>query len=197
MKKYLLSTLAVAGLFACTSVAQAAESTLPGPYVLGEAGIGIGAGKNKQSGIFGLGAGYHVNSFMRADMTVGYRPWGKVDFNSADSKNAKMWSLPVMANVYAKYPIGHSVDIYGMGGIGMAWNKTDDIHNASGKTKFNFAWAVGAGFDYYLNRCWSFDLGYRFTDLGKAKVRGNNEYLGKSQQSIRANDIKLTARYYF
>ena len=88
-------------------------------------------------------------------------------------------------------------DVYGMAGIGMAWNKTDSIRNAKGKTKTNFAWTVGAGVDYFINQCWSLDLGYRFTDLGQARVKGNGQYDGKDKQDIRSNDIKLTARYYF
>jgi len=196
MKKYLLSTLAVAGILICAASASAEETTNHA-YVLAEAGMGMGMKDYDNSGIFGLGAGYHLNDFMRADMTVGYRPWGKVKFKGTGEKKADMWSMPVMANVYAKYPIMSKFDIYGMAGIGMAWNKTDSIRNAKGKTKTNLAWTVGAGVDYFINQCWSLDLGYRFTDLGEARVKGNDRYDGKDKRDIRSNDIKLTARYYF
>ena len=196
MKKYLLSTLAVAGILACSTIASASE-VLPGPYVVGEAGWAIGMDNMDDAGIFGLGMGYHVNDFMRADVTVGYRPFGKVKFRGEESKKSDIWSLPVMANIYAKYPIHRMFDIYGMGGIGMAWNKTDSITNAKGKTKSNFAWTVGAGIDYYINDCWSLDLGYRYTDLGTARVKGNDQFVGQSKEDVRSNDIKLSARYYF
>lgn len=195
MKKYLLSTLAVVGMMTLATGAWA--EPVRGPYIVGEAGMAFGLKSNKDAGIFALGAGYHLNDFMRADMTVGYRPWGKVNFKGANSKKADMWSLPVMANIYAKYPIHQKFDIYAMGGIGMAWNKTDSITNAKGRTRGNFAWTVGAGIDYFLNDCWSLDLGYRFTDLGNARVKGDTSYTGHEKRDIRSNDVKLSARYYF
>ena len=192
MKKYLLSTLAVVGILACTTAVSA--ETLPGPYFVGEAGMGLGRKDNKESGIFGVGLGYHVNDFMRADMTIGYRPWGKIDF---DDDEADLWSVPVMFNAYAKYPISRSFDIYGMGGLGLSYNKTKSITNASGKSRTEFAWTVGAGIDYYVNECWSVDLGYRYTDLGQARVSGKEGYTGQGKKDVRSNDIKLSLRYYF
>lgn len=197
MKKYLLSTLAVAGLITLASGAMASEHPQKGPYVVGEAGYAIGMKSNDNAGIFALGLGYHVNDYMRADMTVGLRPWGKVDFKDSADKKADLWSIPVMFNAYAKYPVMNRVDVYGMAGIGMALNKTDSIHNAKGRKRMNFAWQVGAGIDYTINNCWSLDLGYRYTDLGTARVKGRSGFDGKGKQDVRSNDIKLAARYYF
>ena len=91
----------------------------------------------------------------------------------------------------------NNFDIYAMGGLGMAWNKTDSISNASGRTKTNFAWTAGVGVDYFINDCWSLDLGYRYTDLGTARVKGNNTFDGHTKRNVKSNDIKLSARYYF
>lgn len=198
MKKYLLSTLAIAGILACTTSASAEDYlSMSKPYIIGEAGMGFGIKDNDDSGIFALGMGYHANEYMRADMTVGYRPWGKVHFKGSEKGKSDMWSMPVMANAYISYPIYHSFEIYGMGGLGMAWNNTDDITNAKGKTRLNFAWTAGAGISYTINQCWALDLGYRYTDLGDAKVKAQDSYDGKTKQDIRSNDIKLAARYYF
>ena len=196
MKKYLLASLAVAGILAFSGVASATESN-HGPYVVGEAGMAMGMKDYDNAGIFALGAGYHVNDYMRADVTVGYRPWGKVNFKGSDDKKADMWSMPVLANAYVSYPIMNMFDVYGMAGIGMAFNKTDNIRNAKGRSRSNLAWTAGAGIDYAINRCWSLDLGYRFTDLGSARVKGNADYDGRRKRDIRSNDIKLSARYYF
>lgn len=196
MKKYLLTTLALAGLMVAATGAMAAEA-VRGPYVVGEAGYAFGMKNNEDAGVFALGAGYHVNHFMRTDITVGYRPWGKVNFKDSPKKKADMWSLPVMMNFYAKYPLGHSFDLYGMAGLGMSWNKTKSISNAHGRTRANFAWTAGAGIDYYINECWSLDLGYRYTDLGNARVKGNDSFTGRRKQDVRSNDVKLSARYYF
>ena len=199
MKKYLLSTLAIAGVLACTTTAFAMDQDQAhyGPYVVGEAGWAIGTSGNDDAGAFALGAGYHINDYMRADMTVGLRPWGKVDFKGTDDSKADLWSIPVLANMYMSYPIYRSIEVYGMGGLGMAWNKTDSIANASGKKKMDFAWTAGAGVSYAITPCWALDLGYRYTDLGEAKVSGNELYDGKTKRSVKYNDIKLSARYYF
>ncbi len=196
MKKYLLSTLAVAGLMVCATAASAAEP-LRGPYVVGEVGYSFGTKNNDDAAIMGLGTGYHVNEYLRTDMTVSYRGWGKVDFKEPNAKKADVWSIPVFANLYASYPIHHMFDVYAMGGVGISWNKTDSIANAKGRTKTNFAWQVGAGFDYDLNECWSLDLGYRYSDLGNARVKGREDFTGRSKQDMRSHDVKLSARYYF
>lgn len=199
MKKYLLSTLAVAGIVACATAASAAEQTyMPhGSYVVGSAGWAMGIGDNDDAGIFELGGGYKMNDWMRADMTVGYRPFGKVHFKGSGDDKADMWSIPVMANMYLSYPVYRGMEIYGMGGLGMSWNKTDSVTDAKGKKRMNFAWTAGAGISYALTPCWALDLGYRYTDLGDAKVSGNDMYDGKTKQSVRSNDLKLSARYYF
>lgn len=196
MKKYLLSTLAVVGLMACATTVSAAEP-IQGPYVVGEAGYSIGTSSNDDAAILGLGTGYHINEFLRTDMTVSYRGWGKVNFREEGAKKADVWSIPVLFNMYASYPIHHMFDVYAMGGIGISWNKTDSIENAKGRTKTNFAWQVGAGVDYDINECWSLDLGYRFSDLGQARVKGNESFTGRGKQDMRSHDIKLSARYYF
>ncbi len=195
MKKYLLSTLAVAGLMVCATTASA--EPVRGPYVLGEAGYSFGTKNNDDAAILGLGTGYHINDYLRTDLTVSYRGWGKVDFKEPGAKKADVWSIPVMANLYASYPIHRMFDIYAMGGIGVAFNKTDSITNAKGKTKTNFAWQVGAGIDYMINNCWSLDLGYRYSDLGNARVKEQAGFTGRNKQDMRSHDVKLTARYYF
>ena len=196
MKKYLLSTLAIGSILACATIASA-EPTHSGYYAVGEAGWAAGVSDNDDAGAFALGMGYRANEYMRMDMTVGLRPWGAVHFKGSGDSKSDIWSVPVLANVYATYPIYHNIGIYGMGGLGLSWTHTDSITNAKGKTRTNFAWTAGAGVEYRMNDCWSFDLGYRFTDLGDARISGNELYDGKSKRPVRSNDLKLSARYYF
>ncbi len=196
MKKYLLSGLAIAGLMMAATSAQAIDFSKP--YVLGEAGYSFGIKNAGDAGILGIGAGYHVNEFLRADLTVGYRGWSDVNMKTAVGKRkTDMWSLPVLANLYGTVPLNNRLSIYGMGGLGMAWNVTDDMPDAKGASKSNFAWTAGVGLDYMVNSCLSFDLGYRYTDLGEARVKSRDGYTGKTKQDVRSNDVKLTARYYF
>lgn len=196
MKKYLLSGLAIAGLMMAATNAYAIDFSKP--YILGEAGYSFGIKDAGDAGILGIGAGYHINEFFRTDLTVGYRGWSEVNMKTAEGKRkTDMWSLPILANLYATMPLNNVFSVYGMGGLGMAWNKTDSLPDAKGATKTNFAWTAGVGFDYMVNNCLSFDLGYRYTDLGQARVKVREGYTGKSKQDIRSNDVKLTARYYF
>ena len=84
-----------------------------------------------------------------------------------------------------------------MAGLGMAWNVTDDMPDAKGATKSNFAWTVGAGIEHMFTDCMALDIGYRYSDLGQARVKSREGYTGKSKEDMRSHDIKLTARYYF
>lgn len=196
MKKYLLSGLAIAGLMMAASNAHAIDFSKP--YVLGEAGYSFGIKDTGDAGILGIGAGYHVNEFLRSDLTVAYRGWGDVNMKANEgSRTTDVWSIPALVNLYATMPLNNVFSVYGMGGLGMAWNVTDDMRDAKGATKTNFAWTAGVGFDYMVNNCLSLDLGYRYTDLGQARVKVREGYTGKSKQDMRSNDVKLTARYYF
>ena len=85
-----------------------------------------------------------------------------------------------------------------MGGIGMAMHRTDKKDDLfKGKTKFDLAWNVGGGIEYQWCKDWSLDLGYRFTDLGQARVKDKAGYDGKTKADIRSHDILLSMRYYF
>ncbi len=195
MKKYLLSGLAAVGLIMAAGSASAYDFAKP--YVLGEAGYSFGLSETGDAGIVGIGAGYHINEWVRSDLTIGYRGWGHVNMKADTQSKTDVWSVPVLANFYLTVPVNQQFSIYGMGGLGMAWNKTDNMRDAKGATKSNFAWTAGAGIEYALSPCMSLDLGYRYTDLGQARVKTRDGYTGKSKQDMRANDVKLTARYYF
>lgn len=195
MKKYLLSGFAASlMLFAATS---ASAYDFSKPYVLAEGGYSLGTGDAGDAGILGVGLGYHVNEYMKSDLTIGYRGWGNVDMKADDQKKTDVWSMPVLANFYLSYPATNHFNVYGMAGLGMSLNKTDGLRDAKGATKTNFAWTVGLGAEYMVTDCMSLDLGYRYTDLGQARVKARTGYTGKSKQDLRSNDIKLTARYYF
>ncbi len=196
MKKYLLSSLAVAGMMFCASAANAYDFNAP--YIVGEAGYSFGQKSINDAGLLGIGAGYHINEFLRSDLIVSYRGWSKAKFKGEDGTGrADLWSIPVLANIYASMPFYKGVGVYATGGIGMAYNKTNSIDGARGKGRFNFAWNVGAGFEYQINRCWSLDLGYRYSDLGQARVSARDGYTGQTKKDVRSHDVKLSARYYF
>ena len=196
MKKVLLSTLAAVTLL--TAGVASAGNNFYSPsrmYGVGQLGMGFGHKDYKKNGIINVGAGYHLNEYMRSDLTVGWRGLGKVQMGE---RKTNIWSVPALMNVYATLPITHGFSVYGMGGLGMAMHRTDKKSDAfKSKTKFDFAWNIGAGIDYQWCQDWSLDLGYRYSDLGQARVKDVDGYTGKTKADIQSHDILLSLRYYF
>ncbi|MBE6445813.1 MAG: porin family protein [Alphaproteobacteria bacterium] len=194
MKKLLLSSLAVVGLIGTSFGAQAEDYKMGmhHGYAVMQAGFGFGHKDYKESGVFAVGGGYHMNPYLRGDITVGMRGWGKI---KQDGHEADTWSIPALANVYVNIP-WQKMGMYAMGGLGMSYNKTDSNSHTKGDDKMEFAWTLGAGFDYRLNDCWSLDLGYRYVDLGegRSKLKATGEHV---KDNIRSHDVLLSARYYF
>ena len=194
MKKLLLSGLAVIGLLG-TSLdvkAEGHQMSMRNGYAVMQGGFGFGHKDYEKSGVFALGGGYHLNDYLRGDITVGMRAWGKI---KRDGHEADTWSIPALANVYARMP-WQKMGLYAMGGLGMSYNKTDSNVHTKGDSKMEFAWTLGAGIDYRLSDCWSMDLGYRYVDLGegRSKLKATGEHV---KDNIRSHDVLLSARYYF
>ena len=196
MKKYLLSTLAIVGLFGAAT-ANASDDGLwsmnmSSGYTVMQAGMGLGRKDYKEAGVFALGAGYHLNQYLKSDVTVGVRAWGKI---KTEGQKADMWTVPALLNVYASMPY-KQIEPYIMGGLGMAWNKADSTAYTKGNHKISFAWTMGAGIGYRLSECWGLDLGYRYVDLGTAESKFKNGD-GRIKRDVTSHDIMLSARYYF
>ena len=194
MKKLLLSTIVALTLVGTVSAGHAEENwwDMKDAYSVMQAGVGFGHKDYKESGVFNLGLGYHMNRHFRGDITVGARAFGKV---KTEGEEADSWSIPALANLYMNIP-WQNLGLYAMGGLGMSYNKVDGTSLTKSDGKMNFAWTLGAGIDYRLNRCWSLDLGYRYVDLGEASA-DFKDGSGKAKTDMRSHDILLSARYYF
>jgi len=198
MKKYLLSTLALAGLLGTVTTANATDQQFMGMsmsdgYAVMQAGFGFGQKDYKESGVFAVGGGYHLNQYLQSDMTVGLRAWGSLEQKNHEELDS--WSIPALVNLYASMPY-KNMSIYGMGGIGAAYNMVDSNRTIKGDDKLNFAWTVGGGIGYRLTPCWNLDLGYRYVDLGEGRSKFKDGS-GRMKQNMRSHDILLSARYYF
>ena len=191
MKKYLLPSLALAGIMVAATGASARDM-----YGVVNAGYGFGTKNTDGAVIMGVGAGYELNEMLRSDIIVDYRGWNKIDFKNG-GKKADSWSVPVLINIYGTYPVYGGMGVYAMAGLGMSYNHTDSTVNASSKDKVSFAWNLGAGIEYNINECWALDLGYRYTDLGKARIKAHEGFTGHKSEELTSHDIKLTARYSF
>jgi opacity protein-like surface antigen len=143
------------------------------------------------AGIFGLGVGYKVNNWFRADVTGEYR--GNSQFLGkdvitfpggfgTDTYHATKSEWVVLANAYVDLGTWWCVTPFIGAGVGGARvsiaNFTDHgITNFGGVTssslafgdnvaKWNFAWAAHAGLAYRVTPNFTVELAYRYLDMG-------------------------------
>jgi opacity protein-like surface antigen len=128
------------------------------------------------SALLSGGLGWRIGSDWRADLTLGYRGWYKMDQTMPDSAVAKgdISSLSLMLAGYRDFSFDWGRPYLGAG-IGAAQNETDEVKyllggftfDVPGGSKTGAAWAVMAGIGFPLSPTKTLDIGYRYADLGK------------------------------
>ena len=124
----------------------------------------------------------------------------------------------LMLNMWADIPTGTAFKPYVGGGIGVAfvdYDVNNTFHYDDGtKEKFysgsksttNLAWSLGAGVAYDINPSFTLDLGYRFINAGKVKVKTDTEFFDiytggdihtETETKIKSNELFLEGRYKF
>ena len=143
------------------------------------------------AGIFGLGVGYKVNNWFRADVTGEYR--GNSQFFGTDSitfpggfgtdtYHATKSEWVVLANAYVDLGTWWCMTPFigaGVGGARVSINNFTDqsIANIGGGalpglafgdnvSKWNLAWALHAGVAYKVTPNFTVELAYRYLDMG-------------------------------
>jgi opacity protein-like surface antigen len=148
------------------------------------------------AGIFGLGVGYQVNNWFRADVTGQYR--GNANFHGldlttypdtgtvqkgSDTYSASKSEFLVLANAYADLGTWWSVTPYIGAGVGASRvtiaNFTDvgingtylygtvpGLASAATASKWNVAWALHTGLAYKVSPNLTLELGYSYVNLG-------------------------------
>lgn len=143
------------------------------------------------AGIFGLGVGYKVNNWFRADVTGEYR--GNSQFFGTDritypggvgvdTYHATKNEWVVLANAYVDLGTWWCITPFvgaGIGGARVAINGFTDqgiANNGIGAqpglafgdnvSKWNMAWAVHAGLAYKVTPNFTVELAYRYLDMG-------------------------------
>jgi opacity protein-like surface antigen len=176
------------------------------------------------STFFGLGIGYKVNDWFRADLTGEYR--GKANFHGSDNVtfnggqgvdnytgSKSEWVF--MANAYVDLGTWWCVTPYIGAGIGGANIKISGFRDdgfiigganavtyAEDASKWNFAWALHAGLSYKVTQSMSIDFGYRYIDLGSATTGPTRAFDGTFSNGgpftfnhITSHDLKLGVRW--
>ena len=143
------------------------------------------------AGIFGLGVGYRVNNWFRADVTGEYR--GNSQFFGTDritypggvgtdTYHATKNEWVVLANAYVDLGTWWCITPFigaGVGGARVAINGFTDqgiANNGGGAlpglaygdsvAKWNLAWALHAGLAYKVTPNFTVELAYRYLDMG-------------------------------
>jgi opacity protein-like surface antigen len=173
------------------------------------------------AGLFGLGAGYQFNNWLRFDVTGEYR--GNSDFTGldivriggatfTDEYRAKKSEWLVLANAYLDLGTWWCITPFVGAGIGAArvsFSDFVDVNTPRGgvafapdESKWNLAWALHAGLAFQATNNLAIELAYRYTHLGDGHVgdavdfRGNNIFNNPTTfKDITSHDLKLGLRW--
>ena len=141
--------------------------------------------------IFGIGAGYKLNKYLRGDLTVEYR--GGANFTALDrlfnpglgaittnDYRARKTEWLLLANAYVDVGQFWKITPYVGAGIGVSRNTIRDFRDlnvqaggggyAATASQWNFAWALHAGLGFDVTENTTLDLGYSFVNLGNART---------------------------
>jgi opacity protein-like surface antigen len=167
------------------------------------------------AGIFGLGVGYKVNNWFRADVTGEYR--GNSNFFGTDrityvggvgtdTYHATKNEWVVLANAYVDLGTWWCITPFigaGVGGARVAINGFTDAgiaNNGGGAlpglayadnvSKWNLAWAVHAGLAYKVTPNFTVELAYRYLDMGDGLTGDLRTFDGSGVNTINPMTFK-------
>jgi opacity protein-like surface antigen len=186
--------------------------------------------KNFESGmLFGLGIGYKYNNWLRFDLTGEYR--GETGFHGFDTwvdvtpderfnnYTAKKSEWLFLVNAYLDLGTWKGFTPFVGAGIGTSRNTIHSFRDAGiglgpafvptmayadAASKWNFAWALHAGFAYDVTPNFAVELAYRYLDLGSAKSGDIIAFDGTNTidnpmifKGLTSHDVKLGVRWMF
>jgi Opacity protein and related surface antigens len=163
--------------------------------------------------MIGVGAGYKMNDYFRADVTLDYE--FQSDFKgtvtcvtgcTGATAHAKtdLEVFTTLVNAYVDLGTYSGITPYVGGGIGAAYLKTGKITSDLGKAgngddQWNFAWALTAGASYAFTDRLALDVNYRYLNLGEASLgKVTTPCLCEASaktSTIDAHEIRVGLRY--
>ncbi|MBB5047094.1 opacity protein-like surface antigen [Rhodopseudomonas rhenobacensis] len=173
--------------------------------------------ESASSTLFGLGVGYQVNNWFRADVTGQYR--GKAALHGAtniytspsqilaDNYSGNKSEFLVLANAYVDLGTWWCVTPFIGAGVGMANVKISGFRDDGAGylpgsvpvlsttyydnvSKWNFAWAAHAGLAYKVSPNLTLELAYSYVDMGSVNLAGYTNYaLGTGQSAYQLKNI--------
>src|SRR4051794_28970691 len=155
--------------------------------------------------LFGVGVGYQVNNWFRADVTGQYR--GRANFHGSENFNigtayfvnnysGSKSETTILANIYADLGTWWCVTPFIGAGVGTSYNKISSFRDvglrnefgvstgsttyASDNGKWNLAWALHTGLAYKVNPNLTVELGYSYVSLGDGVTGVNKAFDGSA-----------------
>lgn len=176
----------------------------------GEAGVGCGSGSRGLRGEIVFG--FHGSRKLDGEpATAWYDPDGAGPTPPEDDPlHTEVTSYTLMLNAYKDLGNYGGFTPYIGAGVGMAYNKVDDVYftgnpalvnSIHGDNDLSFAWSLMAGVGYQISDRAVLDLGYRYADLGSAQSeRVDTAGFVNPRVDIddlTAHEFKVGLRYYF
>ncbi len=176
------------------------------------------------TGIYGIEVGYKFDDYTRASLSLDYMPnysfttsanentSGIIDgtpYVITSNNNFKVNSWVMMFNAYYDIKNTSNFTPYVTLGAGVARNEAKSTYNslfgASGNlennpvnlakyTKDNFAYKIGVGAKYAINKSFDFDLRYQFVDMGKFTTASGSYTLDGATYTLSEQTVKLKAQ---
>jgi opacity protein-like surface antigen len=164
--------------------------------------------------VFGsIGAGYHFNDYLRAELNIGYFPGQKSSFSVDDgatsaSANLNNHAWTGMLNGYVDLGTYAGLTPYIGAGVGLYQSNrkltasyddgipADSFELTDKKTQYSFAYTLNAGLAYQLSKNLLLDVGYQYLSAPDAEyqtIEGVNDYPVK--KGLDYNQIKVGLRY--
>jgi len=158
--------------------AFASNTTLGGVTYSGDSGT---------SPLASGGLGVRLSPMFRVDLTASYLPWfrfnGGSNINNGTLAGAKIKPRVGLVNGYVDFAglaglPASSAQPYLVASVGAARNQLDNLSvtagsstllTVNGKTTTDVAWGLGAGIGFPLGRFVTFDLMYKYLDLGQVQ----------------------------
>ena len=194
--------------------------TLPGGTTLTQNGEGFTGGTS-----WGVGVGYQVNNWFRADITGEYRSrvaFSGTDFltfpggggSLSDNYQGGYSSWVGLVNAYADLGTWWCLTPFVGVGVGAANIHTTGLQDtglsngnpgsyfATGASTTNFAWAAHAGLAYKVSNSFTVELAYRYLDMGTAVHGFGSSYDGTNAgqssfqyRNLTSQDVRLGVRW--
>lgn len=175
-----------------------------------------------KSMLLGAGVGYKFNNWLRADVTGEWRKSstftatnsGSNYVNGYSAESAKFSAATFMLNGYVDLGTWSGLTPYIGAGVGVSRKTIEDwttqvvCFNAlcapSGPTatlpnssKTGFTWALMAGTAIQLTDQLSFDLGYRFLNMGGMTTQADPFGVSAKFADVKVHEARLGLRYMF